>query len=99
MFRSCEQRSVSHNSSIACLMGNGLTSRRLSMAVSLVTVRKFLHILRLAFSAFWAEFDGIDNVSSHAPNTGATPRSNRFAVSAPASAQPRSRIANDAATG
>lgn len=46
-----------------------------------------------------AEQGGIDRVFAHAPNAGAAPVSNRFAVSAPAGSEPRSQIANNGATG
>ena len=46
-----------------------------------------------------AEQGSIDHVFAHAPNAGATPVSSRFAVSAPAGSEPRSKIANNGATG
>lgn len=49
--------------------------------------------------ALAAEQGGIDRVFAHAPNTGAAPASNRFAVSAPAGSESRSQIANNGATG
>ena len=49
--------------------------------------------------ALAAEQGGIDRVFAHAPNTGATPLSNRSAVSTPAAEQPRPQNANNAATG
>ena len=49
--------------------------------------------------ALAAEQGGIDRVFAHAPNTGATSVSNRFAVSALAGSEPRAQIANNGATG
>ena len=61
--------------------------------LSLITVGQFLRMPPRA------EQGCVDRVFAHAPNTGAASVSNRFAVSAPAGSEPKSKIANNGATG